>query len=447
MKKQIFKTLVIFIAVFVFCLAVNENTRAADASSLTFKNCQGGVMVSDCNDSASGELVIPSKYNGLKVVKIGDNAFDNCARLTKVVIPEGVTAIGESAFEGCVALANVEFPESLKTIAAYAFFCCDALKKVELYQNVTSIGEYAFYECTNLKSVNIPDGIAVIEEGTFGECTALSKIYIPDSVVTIEDAAFMSCPNIAEIYYCKSVFAWLSIAFGDDNTDISGKTADCFNHEHNYSYVIMTSPTCTQYGKGGYSCGCGNIYNGKIEPYGHNEAIIKGTNPTCTMTGKTDGKKCLVCSEITVKQETIPALGHKEIVDEPVAATCISTGLTKGSSCVTCGEVFSVQTVIPKTEHTVNWIYKEDATCTKEGLATGYCTYCSESIVKSQPMKAHTYGDGERYCKECDADRTLGCRCTCHKSGFFWETIWKMINSVNKFLRRKPYCACGVANY
>ena len=447
MKKQIIKKLVVLIAVFVVCFVINESTRAADASSLTFTACQGGVMVSECNDSASGELVIPSTYNGQKVVKIGNNAFDNCKKLTKVVIPEGVTSIGESAFEGCVALANVEFPESLKTISDYAFFCCDALKKVQLYQNVTSIGAYAFYDCVNLKAVNIPNGIKAIEEGTFGECTSLEKIYIPESVTAMGDGAFFACNNLKEIYYCSSVYMWVTIDFGEDNETISNKTAENFGHDHNYSYVIITAPTCTEYGKGGYNCVCGDIYNGKVKPYGHTEALVKGYGPTCTLTGKTDGKMCLTCGVTTVEQIEIPATGHKEIVDEAVEATCVSTGLTRGSSCETCGEVFSVQTVIPKTEHPMKWIYEEDATCSREGLRTGYCTYCGENVVSSQPMKPHTYGDGERYCKDCDADRTLGCRCTCHKSGFLWETLWKMINAVNKFLKRKPYCACGVANY
>ena len=76
--------------VIAFCLVAMQ-ASAADASVLTFTNCEGGVMVSNCNEAATGELTIPAEYNGSKVVKIGANAFDNCIGLNVVTIPEGVT--------------------------------------------------------------------------------------------------------------------------------------------------------------------------------------------------------------------------------------------------------------------------------------------------------------------------------------------------------------------
>jgi hypothetical protein len=35
------------------------------------------------------------------VLRIGDNAFENCEKLTAVRIPPSVVQIGNSAFEGC----------------------------------------------------------------------------------------------------------------------------------------------------------------------------------------------------------------------------------------------------------------------------------------------------------------------------------------------------------
>ena len=176
MKRTIKNLAVIFMMVIVFCF-VAVQASAADASALSFTACDGGVMVSSCNKTASGKLEIPSEYNGSKVVKIGDNAFNNCTSLTSVVIPEGVKVIGNSAFEGCSKLADIKLPESLTTISSYAFFGCDALKTVVLYPNTKTIGEFAFYDCAGLESIAIPEGTAKIAAGTFGECVSLKNIY------------------------------------------------------------------------------------------------------------------------------------------------------------------------------------------------------------------------------------------------------------------------------
>ena len=67
--------------------------------------------VFDCDESKSGDLIIPStiSYNGTtySVTSIGDRAFYYCSGLTSVAIPNGVTSIGESAFYGCNGLTSI----------------------------------------------------------------------------------------------------------------------------------------------------------------------------------------------------------------------------------------------------------------------------------------------------------------------------------------------------
>ena len=67
--------------------------------------------VFDCDESKSGDLIIPStiSYNGTtySVTSIGDRAFYYCSGLTSVAIPNSVTSIGESAFYGCTGLTSV----------------------------------------------------------------------------------------------------------------------------------------------------------------------------------------------------------------------------------------------------------------------------------------------------------------------------------------------------
>ena len=90
--------------------------------------------VFDCDESKSGDLIIPStiSYNGTtySVTSIGDRAFYYCSGLTSVTIPNGVTSIGNDAFYGCSGLTSVTIPNS-----------------------VTSIGGSAFYECIGLTSI------------------------------------------------------------------------------------------------------------------------------------------------------------------------------------------------------------------------------------------------------------------------------------------------------
>ena len=68
-------------------------------------------VVFDCDESKSGDLIIPStiSYNGTtySVTSIGDRAFYYCSGLTSVAIPNSVTSIGQSAFYGCNGLTSI----------------------------------------------------------------------------------------------------------------------------------------------------------------------------------------------------------------------------------------------------------------------------------------------------------------------------------------------------
>lgn len=54
-------------------------------------------------------VVIPTTYNGGKVVKIEANGFANCTGLTTLVISDSITTIGANAFAGCTGLTSVTF--------------------------------------------------------------------------------------------------------------------------------------------------------------------------------------------------------------------------------------------------------------------------------------------------------------------------------------------------
>ena len=375
MKRTIKNLAVIFMMVIAFCL-VAVQASAADASALSFTACEGGVMVSDCNESAKGEVKIPAEYNGSKVVKIGDNAFDNCVDITSVIVPEGVKVIGNSAFEGCMNLAEISLPESLTTISSYAFFGCDALKTVALFPNVTAIEEYAFYDCASLESIAIPEGIETVAAGTFGECAALKTLFIPISVKNVESSAFINCKALENVYYTGSMFAWYGITWYEDNDSLVNTSTSKFGHVHAHTPLVTTQPTCTEKGKATFTCECGNAYKGDVDALGHKAETIPEVKATCTEAGSTAGEKCSGCGIILTPTSIIPATGHKTVVDAAVAATCTATGLTEGKHCDFCGEVFVKQEVVEKIGHKFDYESLKKATTTENGERKGTCKLC-----------------------------------------------------------------------
>ena len=117
---------------------------------LSYETGDAGVTITDCEESAEGEVVIPDEIAGLPVISIGFEAFRGCSSLTSITIPEGVTSIGDSAFEHCRSLTSITIPKGVTSIGDGAFNGCSE------QTSITSIGGKAFMDCTGLNSITIP---------------------------------------------------------------------------------------------------------------------------------------------------------------------------------------------------------------------------------------------------------------------------------------------------
>ena len=150
-----------------------------------------------------GDLVLPASINreGIeyKVTSISANAFEQCWKLTSLVIPEGVTEIGDFAFSGCVALKSVKFPDSLHKFGMCAFFGCIALSSVNIPEGTEIISNQCFYGCSSLTSVRLSSTINSIERDAFASCIKLSSVNLPEGLVLIGESAFSGCTSLKDI--------------------------------------------------------------------------------------------------------------------------------------------------------------------------------------------------------------------------------------------------------
>ena len=159
-------------------------------SNLEILNCK------ECHELTTVDL-----SNNLKV-RIGDEMFYTCSKLSKIVLPNNILEIGESAFYGCSSLKNIDIPDKVTEIGYSAFYGCSSLKNIDIPDKVTEIGDSAFRRCSSLMSINIPKEVTEIGRQAFGSCVSLTSINIPKRVTRLEDL-FSNCSSLRSVTFEK----------------------------------------------------------------------------------------------------------------------------------------------------------------------------------------------------------------------------------------------------
>ena len=140
---------------------------------------------------------------------IGRYAFNGCASLENVVIPESVDSIRAHAFEECDNLKSLSIPASVGYINDAAIRGADGLtvltvdpnnKVFDSRGNCNAVIETA----TNTLVVGcntsvIPDDVVAIGMKAFRDMTKLTSITIPESVIAIGENAFDGCSSLIEV--------------------------------------------------------------------------------------------------------------------------------------------------------------------------------------------------------------------------------------------------------
>ncbi len=87
----------------------------------------------DANSASIFGLDIKEAEIGPNVLSICTGAFENCQKLEKVTISEGVRLIDNHAFYGCTSLETIHLPKTLTGIGYQCFVGCKRLKEIYCY--------------------------------------------------------------------------------------------------------------------------------------------------------------------------------------------------------------------------------------------------------------------------------------------------------------------------
>ena len=135
--------------------------HAASLDDLGYTTTDGKVTITDCDEAATGELVIPPTIEGNPVTSIGEGAFGNCFTLTNITLPDSVVSIGNSAFLSCFSLTSIR-----------------------IGSGVTSIGESAFIDCFSLTGITFQGAAPTVLPNAFSGVADGAVAYVTREALT-----------------------------------------------------------------------------------------------------------------------------------------------------------------------------------------------------------------------------------------------------------------------
>ena len=142
------------------------------------------------------DIVIPSTYNGLPVMEIGNSAFSEYQFIRSVTFPITLELIGPGAFSNCSSLASIEIPEGVTEIYQNAFSGCTRLETITLSTSLKRIEVNVFSGCSSLTSIKIPEGVTEIHQNAFSGCTKLETVILPETLESIGIYSFAECEKL-----------------------------------------------------------------------------------------------------------------------------------------------------------------------------------------------------------------------------------------------------------
>ena len=262
--------------------------------------------------------------NGVK--NIGNLAFMNCKKLSKVTIPNSNVKmnIQSAVFLGCSSLKSINIPKQVNKIGDGAF-CCPNLAKITVDKNnkyfvsvkdvlykagkkyllqyapgkkdtrftipstVKTMGVASFMYSKNLKSVTLPKSIKWIEQNNFAYCTNLETIVIPKSVTVVSSESFYKCNKLRVVFYDGSKKQWNKL---DKSTETNLLKATVAYNGAKSAVALNTKSLTVKKGKTAQIKGSVYYKNGKVSKsvnYKTSNSKVATVNGKGKVTGKKKG--------------------------------------------------------------------------------------------------------------------------------------------------------------
>lgn len=214
-----------------FCLSNDvyaENDFYENGYTYTVDDKNEATIVK-ADTTLSGEVIIPDTLGGYPVVKIGSYSFENCRKITHIIISDNVRSIGSFALEQ-TNISTVTLGKKVETIGYDAlkssglqnyivdeenmFFSNDE-RGVLFNKNKTTLYDYPLEN--HEETYVIPDTVEVIEGLAFSGSDYLKSITIGDSVTDVGHSAFSSCDILETVIIGKKLKNIPEDAFSSSN--------------------------------------------------------------------------------------------------------------------------------------------------------------------------------------------------------------------------------------
>ena len=302
-RNSISLILALLLSVSAFCSLQAQNWKVY----LDFNKHTAEIAFDSSYLQLSGTLEIPGQfyYNNelYTVVGVGMGAFENCSRITSLVLPNSVTIInkdafknctglktvrfgqslkniGWSAFKGCSGISTLTFPDSLRTVGWETFSGCSGLKELSIGSQLYGCGTYAFGGCHFDKVVyrGTVEQLCGVTFGTYGgsplACTKefyigdalVQDLVIPNTVQSINDGTFANCPFLTSVTIGRAVSKIGLYCFANDsnlrNIRFLGETPPSFENWGETVFSGIPSETNVL-----VPCGCTDAYDSALSMY------------------------------------------------------------------------------------------------------------------------------------------------------------------------------------
>ena len=155
--------------------------------TLYYNNLQIGKNNDDYHNAVKDEfvesltdLIIPSHYNGKKVIRVGYRAFSCLPNLLSAFVPNSIIEIRGDMFLKSEKLNTITFEDNSKVenLELYTFFETN-ISQITIPSSVKTLNRRNFYNCKHLHTV-IFLGIAYSDyNDVFEECNEDLRILVP----------------------------------------------------------------------------------------------------------------------------------------------------------------------------------------------------------------------------------------------------------------------------